>query len=366
MTKRWLVAACVALGACDGGTVLTGDGGGDRADAVDADAAGEDAAPSDGVDGVVDDGGASDAANEDAGVEASCTTEAHWELELRTIEEVDLVDVEPARYGATDRLRIQVRLRSACERLGRVDVELTAGGATDFASLRAWAWVPRGLDCPPSAPLVPWIVLFPGREQGNFRVLVEDGGSPGGGLRLEYGREIGCSGIPECECHAGTPAGTATEGSPCVTDCSCAEGLSCIGSYGVGGPYWACARPCNDLLDCGPYEICEEPVPDGMPWVCSGPTDQCSTDRPCPDGFDCVTDTGDAPNACVDRRAWEPLGTPCGCDETCGGAGNCVGSTDPPVAPRCVIPCLRDVDCDPDGSWFCSWDNTCQFSDGYT
>jgi len=255
-----------------------------------------------------------------------------------------------------------VRMRSACERLGRVDVELMPGDATDFVRLTAWAWVPRGLECPPSAPLAPWNVLFPGRGQGNFRVLVEDGGSPGGGLRLEYEREIGCSGVPDCECYPGAPAGTATEGSPCVTDCSCAEGLSCIGSYGVGGPYWACARPCNDLLDCGPYEICEEPVPDGMPWVCTGPTDQCSTARPCPEGFDCVTDTGDAPNECVDRRRWGSLGAPCACDEQCAASGHCIGSTDPPAEPRCAMPCLRDGECRSD--WYCGSDNTCQFTGG--
>jgi hypothetical protein len=188
---------------------------------------------------------------------------------------------------------------------------------------------------------------------------VADEGNSGGDELLRYGREVGCSGVPECACHEGTPPGTATEGSPCLTDCSCAEGLSCIGSYGVAGPYSACARPCNDFLDCRSDETCMEPVPDGMPWVCAGPMDQCSDRVPCPDGFECVSDTMDAPNRCADRRTWRTVSPVCACDEECAPGERCIGSTDPPRGALCAVPCLRDAECGGGGSFFCGPGNAC-------
>jgi hypothetical protein len=189
--------------------------------------------------------------------------------------------------------------------------------------------------------------------------LVTDGNNPGGGTRLDYDREIACSGPSDCFCTSSAPAGTGAEGSECRTDCSCGPGLSCIGEYTLGGPTWTCLRPCNDFLDCGSDESCSEPVPDGIPWVCVGSWDQCSTDHPCPDGFDCVRDTADAPNRCVDRRSAEPRpdAALCSCDGDCAVGERCV--SDGMATPSCAIPCLRGVDCPLRGEPGVVWNWSC-------
>jgi hypothetical protein len=331
--------AAAVVGCGDGGTTLAGDGDREDATATETrdDAGGADDYFAADVPDVRDAPDADDAPGE---IPAWCDVLYHWELEERTIAGATLVS-EPARYGTTDRIRVEVQLLSSCERLGRVTASVMPGDATDFVTLYADAWAPHGLDCLPSAPLVPWIVEIEGRGDGNLRVVVTDGHSPGGGVRLDYNREIGCSGVPDCECGPGTPIGDGAEWSDCMTDCSCATDLSCITYFGVAGPLASCARSCNDFLDCGTSQMCLEPVPDGPPWVCTV-GDQCSDDEPCPDGFECVRDTGDAPNTCVDRRAPPTVGA-CDCDEQCPAGQRCVLGMR--AEPTCEIPCLRNADC---------------------
>jgi hypothetical protein len=327
---RWVpIAGAMAFGACGGGTNLTGDD--------DADAGRDDAVAAD------------FAADVRPEAEGGCTTPVHWELQPRTIAEVANVGIVPGRIGAADRLRVQVQLLSSCEVLARVDVSVESGDATDAVTLRAWAWVQSGLDCLPVAPLVPWNVTVPGRSQGNLNVNVLDGHSPGGGLRLNYGRETPCWDLPECACRAGDPAGTSTYGSECYTDCSCAEGLACLGNYGMSGESWNCLRPCNDFLDCADGESCPDPVPDGIPWVCESYGDACTDDEPCPDGFACRLDATDASNRCDDERA-NPAAAPCTCDGDCLPGERCtIGLR---ATPTCEIPCGRSVECPGRGDGF--------------
>jgi len=270
-----------------------------------------------------------------------CVNTYYWELQPRMITNVTLLNSTVPRVGVTDRLVVEVQLLSACEFLGAVDVTINPGDATDFVSLLASAWAPVGLDCPPSAPLVTWIVNVPGREQGNFRVVVTDESSPGGGLRLEYGRET-CSGHPDCQCYYATPPGPGAEWSDCITDCSCGAGLSCIGYFGVAGPLWSCVRPCNDFLDCRTTEECLPPIPDGAPFVCSHPADTCETSEDCPEGFECMAT--ELAWYCADRRALT-ISSPCNCDEQCPAGQRCVLSYRD--VPTCEVPCLRTADCPP-------------------
>ena len=283
---------------------------------------------------VVDDGG------------TACESAWHWELEPWAIESVELWH-EPSRLGTTDRLRVLVRAPSSnCYRLGRLQVVVSPGDATDFVTLSAFVWRKVGpVVCHDEELAVYRNVELEGRQHGNLRVVVVDGHSPGGGLRLEYGREP-CSGVPDCACYPGTPAGTGTEWSDCRTDCSCAAGLSCLGFWGLAGPLWNCSRGCNDVLDCEPLEQCLPPVPDGSPWVCTF-GDQCNDDwlPPCPFGFECVSDATDAPNRCVDRRS-APSVRPCTCDLDCATGELClIGLRD---TPHCEIPCRQSEDCPED------------------
>jgi hypothetical protein len=345
---RWMpIAGALGLGACGGGTNLAGD---DDQDVGRDDTATDHA--------TVDDGGV-DARPE---TEGGCSTPVHWELQPRTIEEVTNIDVVPGHVGAAHRIRAQVQLLSSCEFVAKVDVRIEVGDATDRVVLTAWAWVQAGLDCLPVAPLAPWNVTVPGRGMDNPNVVVFDGNSPGGGERLTFSRERDCWDLPECACNSGTPPGTGTYGSECYTDCSCAEGLSCIGSYGMAGETWSCLRPCNDFLDCAEGESCPDPVPDGYLWVCESYGDQCSDTEPCPDGFSCRRDA-DAPNRCADERAM-PVSASCTCDGDCLPGERC--TIGPRATPTCEIPCGRDVEC-PErfALLYCGMDSTCEVWDPY-
>jgi hypothetical protein len=286
-----------------------------------------------------------------------CVNSYYWELQPRMITTVSHLDFTNSRMGVTERLLVEVQLLSACEFLGAVDVSYTPGDATDFAGLRASAWAPVGLDCPPSAPLVTWIVTIPGRWHNNFRVVVTDENSPGGGLRMEYGREP-CQDHPDCQCYIETPAGSAREWSSCITDCSCTSGLSCVGYLGLSGEMWSCVRPCNDFLDCRTTEECLPPIPDSVPNVCSHPADTCETDEDCPAGFECQET--EIARYCVDWRNLE-LSRPCECDEQCPAGQRCVLSYRD--VPTCEVPCLRTADCPPHdlepGFLVCGTPNVC-------
>lgn len=272
-------------------------------------------------------------------LEVFCETSYYWELDPRRINSVMFLDSTPPRLGVTNRLLVEVQLLSACDFLGQMNVTVISGGATDFVGLAAFAWVPQGMSCPPSAPIVTWVVSVEGRVQGNMRVVVTDENSPGGGLRLEYDREY-CSGHPDCQCQYDTPPGMGEEWSNCTTDCSCASGLSCIGYHGVGGPLWSCVRLCNGFLDCETGEECLPPIPDGAPYICSWGDDLCDTDEDCPAGFACAT--GEHGSFCLDRRE-HPIILPCECDEQCPTGHHCVMAyRDYPV---CEVTCLRDADC---------------------
>jgi hypothetical protein len=271
--------------------------------------------------------------------DATCSFESHWELWPRTIDSVTLVD-GISRVGMTDRYVVGVQLLSGCEVLAGVGMSVLSGDATDSVELSANAWVPTGVDCPPVAPIVERVVAVPGRSQGNLRVVVTDMNSPGGGLRLTYDREP-CSGIPECMCGPGTPPGPHGPWDDCTTDCSCIEGLSCIGYFGIAGPLHNCAPICSDFRDCALGDSCLPPIPDGAPYVCSRSGDICDDDDGCPDGFACVHTPPSS--YCEDTRT-TAIGRPCDCDAMCPPGQLCI-DTGVYSYPRCEIPCLSNAWC---------------------
>lgn len=325
-TVRPGFATCILLiaCACGGGRGIEGDARTDITVPDGGDPALEDVAPTDPVwDG-------------DPAPDAGCDPESHWTLQPRTIESVTLVD-GIARTGSTQRLLVAVELRSGCEVLAGIEVNVSPGGATDLIGLAAFGWAPTGVDCPPVAPIVERVVAIEGREQGNLHVVVLDDHSPGGGLRLTYDRDP-CSGVPECMCGPGTPPGTGEEWASCTTDCGCAGGLSCIGYLGLAGLTWTCARICSDFMDCEPRETCLPAILDGAPYVCQAGVHMCDEDVDCPPGFECGHASGFG--ACLDARE-PPAGDACACPGDCPPGQQCVESV---PGPTCAIPC-------PSGSW---------------
>ena len=340
VTGSSLAFFILILCGCGGESHLAGDGGSDDGRA-EGDAPSEAEAAPDPVDERTDELAPPDVTPDvtpDVDRDGECFEEAYWALQPRHIASISLVDGS-SRMGVTERLLVEVQLQGGCERLGKLDVNLMPGDATDFVELAASAWVPVGGACDPSAPLVTRVVTIPGREQGNMMVSVRDVNFPDGGVGIHYGRAP-CSGIPECQCYGGSPPGDGEEWSDCVTDCSCRPEFACIGYYGIGGPMWSCARICSDFMDCPPREDCLPPIPDGAPYTCSYNGDLCDGDGDCPDGFVCTFT--DMASFCEDKRAF-PSAAPCRCDADCPEGQLCANSVH--GGPTCEVPCLSESQC---------------------
>jgi hypothetical protein len=317
-------------GVVDGGRDEAAMGDGGRADA---------SAPGDGR---VADGPARDVASPEAAPAwdaGTCAEPAAWSSIDVGITAVRLLAGQPApRWGATERLEVDVQLTSSCERPAGVTNLGSPSGTTDFVDLSATAWVPGNTGCLPDAPIATVIFPLAGRAQRYPHVVVTDHHSPGGGLRLTYDRNP----ISQAACDASTPPGPVAEGGDCATDCTCAVGLACVGYYSFVGEAWSCLAPCVDFRDCPANQACPRDVADGPELVCQQETgiDQCqpgTTD--CPDGFLCTA--ADSGNFCLDERTL-PAGPACACDAECPPGQHCTtvaGET------RCQAWCDRDAVC---------------------
>ncbi|HCF60657.1 MAG TPA: hypothetical protein DFS52_21985 [Myxococcales bacterium] len=250
------------------------------------------------------------------------------------------------RVGAVDRFIVEVAAVSACERLGRSDLEVMPGNATDFVSVQARVWTTSG-GCTPRSGSHRAVVMVAGRTHGNFQVAVHDANAPGAAL-LHYRREP-CADAPDCSCWSSTPFGPGALGSACTTDCSCAQGLSCLGYLGFAGPAWSCLRPCADALDCMEGELCPAAVMDGAAYACASGGARCLEDSQCPDGLVCFK------GAC--RPPSGETGAPCSCDRQCPAGRRCAELAQ--AAPTCQLLCSRDSEC-PEQAPRCSERSICE------
>jgi hypothetical protein len=306
----------------------------------DHDGGAADAAPDGRADGPRTDGpGPRDATLPwDAG---TCEQPWYWERSVRPVFGVSLANGAPPRVGVTEQLLVQVQLLSgSCEALAGVEAALMPGDATDFVELTAYVWTVAGtVPCTPDAPIVSTVVVIPGRGQGNTRVVVSDASSPDGQFLLTYQRTY-CAGLPDCQCYPGSPAGPGHEYADCLTDCSCADGLACIGAVGLVGAGWSCMRPCVDDRDCGAGAFCARYVADAAAWVCWEGS-QCQTTGDCPAGFVCALDAAGA-GSCVDQRP-VPTKQACTCDAECPPGQSC--SLVWGNQPTCEVWCQDAPDC---------------------
>lgn len=133
------------------------------------------------------------------------------------------------------------------------------------------------------------------------------------------------------------PASLRPCGAPgeCVQDCDCdqAAGERCLAGAGLGGPFHACAVPCEVDRDCGGHGSCQS-IPDSLLSACASQPPECGPTTPCPAGFACQA------GACAPTFV---LGSgsrhPCGCDADCDPGLRCVGT---PATARCQAVCPTD------------------------
>jgi hypothetical protein len=111
------------------------------------------------------------------------------------------------------------------------------------------------------------------------------------------------------------PAGECGEAEPgaCQRDCDCEPGALCFSGEDVQ----RCARPCEVDRDCLGDGRCGDD--DGLDGVCRPALDECTPQRPCPDGFACEAGACQ-PTFVLDSQSRHS----CECDADCEAPLRCV------------------------------------------
>ncbi len=280
---RWHVVAFAGVVACSGGP-----------DEQVPDA-GRDGPPPDGADGCL-------------GCDAPVACQP-WALEARPATALALLDDPSPIAGRT--LRVQVDVAGgAFDEPAMPDVAIA--GATATITPRAFALV----------------------------------GGPGGGpraarrvvaLRLTAGTwTIAAPGAAALTVTVG-PASLRPCGAPgeCVQDCDCdqAAGERCLAGAGLGGPFHACAVPCEVDRDCGGHGSCQS-IPDSLLFACASQPPECGPTKACPTGFACQAGAC-APTFVLSSGSRHA----CGCDADCDPGLRCVGTAG---TARCQAVCPTD------------------------
>jgi hypothetical protein len=139
----------------------------------------------------------------------------------------------------------------------------------EYVALRMSVWR-RLADCTaPTTTTRPVTIKF--LYAGGWKFLLAGGGT----------RTITVVGAPNTQCITNT--------QQCDQDCDCTGADVCLSTYGFGGPFARCARPCELDRDCGGDGRCESPA-DELPFVCQ-PGTECASPTDCPTGFGCTAGT---------------------------------------------------------------------------
>lgn len=131
----------------------------------------------------------------------------------------------------------------------------------------------------------------------------------------------------------GPAPGRACGLSPCTLDCDCdlAAGERCLGAMGFGGPFLACARPCEHDRDCHDGSCLD--IADGHFRTCLDGA-ECDGTRPCPPGYACTTGAC-APTFVLNQSTRGE----CASDQDCSGGLRCVEATAAAGPNRCEVAC---------------------------
>ena len=107
--------------------------------------------------------------------------------------------------------------------------------------------------------------------------------------------------------------------SGCALDCDCTAGEKCLSGIGLGGPFTACAIPCEFDRDCLGNGACIS-IDDGLSSICEASADECADPQdPCPAGFDCTANTCE-PDFVLNGASRHA----CSCDSECDSPLRCV------------------------------------------
>lgn len=234
--------------------------------------------------------------------------------ELRLLESLDV------HAGRSFRVQASYTQSNGCHSRAMTRVEIDPATRTVDVTVRDW--VENGGACAEIARLDTRTITLR-LESGDWTIR---DASPGGTTTLAI--TIG----------PGIRAPCVPDGGDCLQDCDCLGREVCLSTTGLGGPFTACAEPCEEDLDCSePGGRCLS-ADDGFELTCE-PTSSGCTVTGCPEGYAC-----DGARCTPTFRLASSTRVPCTCDSECEPGLSCVTG---PGGSRCEVAC-------PTGGDWCS------------
>lgn len=238
----------------------------------------------------------------------TCITHALRPMHIESITSLEALDVHA---GRSFRVRAAYTQSDTCHSRAMTDVEIDP--ATHTVSLVVRDWVEEGLGCGELArPDARTITLQ--LESGDWTIRdASEGGTASLAITIGPGIRAAC--VPD--------------GGDCLQNCDCLGDEVCLSATGLGGPYTACAEPCEEDLDCSEGGSCTS-FDDGFDLVCSA-GGGCGATGACPDGYACEG------GSCTPTfRLAASTRVECTCDSECEEGLSCVtGATGSRCEARC-------------------------------
>lgn len=246
-------------------------------------------------------------------------------LETMTIQELTLMESLDVHSGRSFRVQASYTQSNGCHSRAMAQVEVDTATRTVNVTVRDW--IENGVGCTEIARLDRRTITLQ-LESGDWTIR---DASPGGTARLAI--TIG----------PGIRAPCVPDGGDCLQNCDCLGREVCLSTTGLGGPFTACAEPCEEDLDCSmPGGRCLS-ADDGFDLTCAATSSGCSATG-CPEGYAC-----EGASCTPTFTLGSSTRHTCACDSECEPGLSCVVG---PGGSRCEVAC-------PTGGSWCSGPHFC-------
>jgi hypothetical protein len=234
-------------------------------------------------------------------------------LQSMRIQELTLLESLDVHAGRSFRVSAAYTQSDGCHARAMTKVEIDP--ATRTVGITVRDWVENGRGCPELAQPDRRTVTLQ-LESGEWTIR---DASPGGtaSLAITIGPGIRAPCVPD--------------GGDCLQNCDCLGREVCLSTTGLGGPFTACAEPCEADLDCAePGGRCLS-VDDGFDLTCATMSSGCGATG-CPEGYACGMSGSCTPTFTLNSSTRRT----CTCDAECDPGLACVVG---PGGSRCEVPC---------------------------
>ncbi|MBN8614111.1 MAG: hypothetical protein J0L92_26165 [Deltaproteobacteria bacterium] len=238
-----------------------------------------------------------------------CTSYRLRDMRIEEITSLEAIDVHASR---SFRVGARYTQTDTCHSRAMTNVEIDP--ATHTVNLTVRDWVQEGVGCGELAREDQRAITLH-LESGDWTIRdASEGGTASLAITIGPGIRAVCR----------------PDGGDCLQDCDCLERDVCLSAVGKGGPFTACAAPCEEDLDCDGAARCTS-FDDGFDRVCT-PSAACGTASDCLEGFECEA------GACTPTfTLGSSTRTECDCDADCEAGLSCVtGATGSRCEARCA------------------------------